>query len=271
MAKQQQPKKSGGKGLSAGLVILLCFILAVLIYTFVFGNPSNFVGNDPKNHPLPGNMLGTIHKGGYIVPLLLTMLLTVLTLSVERFIAIRKARGTGDLTKFVANIKDRLEADDLAGAKELCAKQKGAVANVVNSALDKYKQMETTAENLTKEQKVLSIQKTIEEATALELPTMEQNLPVVAALTTLGTLVGLLGTVVGMIRSFAALATAGGTDSIALSTGISEALINTAFGIATGALSVISYSFFTGKIDNITYAIDEIGFSIVNVFAAKHK
>ena len=117
MAKQQQPKKSGGKGLSAGLVILFCFFLAIGIYMFVFGNSSNFVGENTANHPV--NLLGTIHKGGYIVPILLTMLLTVLVLSVERFIAIRKARGTGDLTKFVANIKDRLEADEIAGAKEL--------------------------------------------------------------------------------------------------------------------------------------------------------
>ena len=114
------------------------------------------------------------------------------------------------------------------------------------------------------------IQKAIEESTALELPSMEQNLPVIATISTLGTLFGLLGTVLGMIRSFAALANAGAPDSVALSTGISEALVNTALGIATGALAIISYNYFTSKIDNITYAIDEIGFSIVQTFAAKH-
>ncbi|VBB46434.1 conserved membrane hypothetical protein [uncultured Paludibacter sp.] len=271
MANQPKPKKSSKGGVSAGIVILLCFILAIIIFKFVFGNPSHFVGGNTEGHPIQGDLLGTIYKGGIIVPFILTMLLSTITLSVERFIAIRKARGTGDLTKFVTAVKDKLEADDVAGAKELCVKQKGAVANVVNSALDKYKQMDATTEDLTKEQKILSIQKTIEEATALELPTMEQNLPVIATFTTLGTLVGLLGTVIGMIRSFASLAGSGGVDSIGLSTGISEALVNTAFGILTGAFSVISYSFFTGKIDNISYAIDEIGFTIVNVFAAKHK
>lgn len=271
MANQPKPKKSSKGGISAGIVILLCFVLAIIIFKFVFGNAANFEGGVTTGHPKDGNLLGTIYKGGIIVPVILTMLLSVITLSVERFFAIRKARGTGDLTKFVLAIKDKLEVDDIAGAKEICAKQKGAVANVVNSALDKYKQMETTTEDLSKEQKILSIQKTIEEATALELPTMEQNLPVIATFTTLGTLIGLLGTVIGMIRSFASLAGSGGVDSIGLSTGISEALVNTAFGILTGALSVISYSFFTGKIDNISYAIDEIGFTIVNVFAAKHK
>lgn len=100
------------------------------------------------------------------------------------------------------------------------------------------------------------------------MPALQQNLPIIATLTTLGTLLGLLGTVLGMIRSFAALASGdGATDSQALSTGISEALVNTATGIATGALAVISYNYFSNKIDNLTYAIDEIGFCIVNAYA----
>ncbi len=123
---------------------------------------------------------------------------------------------------------------------------------------------------LTKEQKVATLQKEVEEATALEMPALQQNLPIVATMTTLGTLVGLLGTVMGMIKSFQALAQSGAPDSTELSTGISEALINTAFGIATGAFAVISYNFYTNKIDNLTYAIDEIGFSIVQTFAATH-
>ena len=130
--------------------------------------------------------------------------------------------------------------------------------------------MEKTTD-LTKDQKILSIQKELEEATALELPTLEQNLPVIATMTTLGTLMGLLGTVIGMIKSFAALANAGSPDSVALSAGISEALVNTAFGIATGALALISYNYFTSKIDTITYCIDEVGFSLVQSYAANHK
>lgn len=265
-------KKSSKKGfqLSAGIVILCCYVLALCIFNFIFGNPDNFMNGDPKNHPLPGNLLGTIYKGGFIVPIIQTLFLTVLTLSVERFIAITKAQGKGNLTSFVANIKQSLSKGDIAGAKELCSKQKGSVANVVNSGLDKYAQMEAD-NDLSKEQKVVAIQKEIEEATALEMPSLEQNLPVVATMTTLGTLMGLLGTVIGMIKSFAALANAGSVDSLALSTGISEALVNTAFGIATGASAVIAYNYFTAKIDGITYSIDEVGFTIVQNFNASHK
>ena len=154
-------------------------------------------------------------------------------------------------------------------AQELCDKQRGSVANVVGTVLGKYREMKKNNE-LTKEQKILAIQKELEEATALELPMMQQNLPIIATITTLGTLMGLLGTVIGMIRSFAALSAGGGTDSVALSTGISEALINTAFGILTGALAVISYNYYTNKIDKLTYSLDEVGFSIVQTFAATH-
>lgn len=195
--------------------------------------------------------------------------MTVLTLSVERFFTIRAAFGRGKLSKFVAQIKDALNKGDLDEAQRLCDKQRGSVANVVGSTLRKYREMENTAD-LTKEQKILAIQKELEEATALELPMMQQNLPIIATITTLGTLMGLLGTVLGMIRSFAALSAGGGTDSVALSTGISEALINTAFGILTGALAVISYNYYTNKIDNLTYSLDEVGFSIVQTFAATH-
>lgn len=258
------------KGIKAAvLVIIACFIVAICIYHFVFGNPANFMNNDPNNHPLPGNMLGTIYKGGIIVPVIQTLLLTVLTLSAERYFTIRASFGRTKLSRFVEEIKDALTIGDLETAQELCDKQRGSVANVVSTVLRKYREMEENNE-LTKEQKILAIQKELEEATALELPMMQQNLPIIATITTLGTLMGLLGTVIGMIRSFAALSAGGGTDSVALSTGISEALINTAFGILTGALAVISYNYYTNKIDKLTYSLDEVGFSIVQTFAATH-
>lgn len=255
---------------SAGWVVVVSFVVALLVYNFVFGYAGNFMNNDPSNHPLPGNILGTIYKGGFVVPIIQAMLLTVLILSVERWFALKKAYGKGNMTQFVWAIKEALNKQDVKGAELLCDKQGGALGNVVLSALKTYREVEEDS-NMSKEQKLASIQKNIEESTSLELPTLEQNLPVIATMTTLGTLMGLLGTVLGMIKSFAALANAGSPDSIALSTGISEALINTAFGIATGALAVVSYNYYTSKIDKITYAIDEAGFTIVQSYATNHK
>ncbi len=249
---------------NAFLVIVACFFVAVCLFIFWFGADSNF---DEAGHPQ--NIIGTIYKGGFIVPILQTLFLTVIVLSVERWIALSSAKGKGNISKFVASVKECLKKNDIAGAQALCKKQKGSVAAVVSAALVNYEEMDKNT-ILTKEQKIANLQKAVEEATALEMPALQQNLPIVATLTTLGTLVGLLGTVMGMIKSFQALAASGAPDSTELSTGISEALINTAFGIATGAFAVISYNFYTNKIDNLTYAIDEIGFSIVQTFTATH-
>ncbi|MBD5202174.1 MAG: MotA/TolQ/ExbB proton channel family protein [Bacteroides sp.] len=262
VAKKAESNVKGVK--NAFLVICACFVVAVLLFTFWFGHESHF---NEDGHPQ--DLWGTIYKGGFIVPILQTLFLTVIVLSVERWIALSSAKGKGNITKFVAGVKKCLAAKDITGAMNLCKNQKGSVAAVVSSALVAYQEMDNNTE-LTKEQKVANLQKAVEEATALEMPALQQNLPIVATLTTLGTLVGLLGTVIGMIKSFQALAASGAPDSTELSTGISEALINTAFGIATGAFAVISYNFYTNKIDNLTYAIDEIGYSIVQTFAASH-
>ena len=265
-AKAAKPgKKSNAPGIkNASWVIVICAIIAVCLFIFWFGNDMHF---DEDGHPQ--NLWGTVYKGGFIVPVLQTLFLTVIVLSVERFIALRSAKGQGNIAKFVGAVKNCLAKNDIAGAQELCKKQKGSVAAVVAAALVRYEEMDKNTV-LSKEQKIATLQKEVEEATALEMPALQQNLPIVATMTTLGTLVGLLGTVMGMIKSFQALAASGAPDSTELSTGISEALINTAFGIATGAFAVIFYNYYTNKIDNLTYAIDEIGFSIVQTFAATH-
>lgn len=261
-AKSNQISKVRGIK-NAFFVILVCFVTAVCLFIFWFGHDMHF----ENGHPI--DLWGTIYKGGVIVPILQTCFLTVIVLSVERWFALSSAKGKGNIAKFVSEIKKCLAKNDIAGAQALCKQQKGSVAAVVHAVLVKYKEMDENT-SLSKEQKLTTLQKEVEEATALEMPALQQNLPIVATMTTLGTLIGLLGTVIGMIKSFQALATSGAPDSTALSTGISEALINTAFGIATGALAVISYNFYTNKIDNLTYAIDEVGFSIVQTFSATH-
>ena len=248
---------------NAFLVICACAVVAVCLFIFVLGADSNF----ENGHPI--NLLGTIYKGGFIVPILQTLFLTVIVLSVERWIALSSAKGSGSIPKFVANVKKALADNDVAKAQELCRKQKGTVGAIVYATLLKYEEMDKNTV-LSKEQKLTTIQKEVEEATALEMPSLQQNLPIVATLTTLGTLVGLLGTVIGMIKSFQALSASGAPDSTELSTGISEALVNTASGIATSWVSVVAYNYFTNKIDKLTFAMDEIGYTIAHTYEDKH-
>ncbi len=281
-APKSAPKKQskGFTGIKSGFaVIIVCAVIAVCLYLFGAGSLSNFKGTEgdtamfsflSENTYEPAGIIGTVYKGGFVVPVIWTLFVTVVALAIERFFAIRNAYGRSSLTKFVADIKVALKQNDLDKAQKLCDAQRGSVANVVGATLRKYKEMEENT-TLTKEQKVLSIQKELEEATALEMPMMQENLPIIGTIVTLGTLMGLFGTVLGMIKSFSAMGSGeGGADSSALSVGISEALVNTASGIATGALAVITYNYYTNKIDRLTFSLDEVGFTIVETFSATH-
>ncbi|MBA3647168.1 MAG: MotA/TolQ/ExbB proton channel family protein [Chitinophagales bacterium] len=262
-------KTSNNSGLFTGIVLVGSFIIAWLVYVFVLGNPNNFIDNNPNNAPKEGNFLGIVYKGGFIVPFLITMLLMVITVSIERFLTIGKAKGTGNVNQFVKKVQYNLSNNDVDAAEKECDRQKGSVANVIKSGLKKYREM-MGERTMAKDQRLLAIQKDVEESTALELPMLERNLPVIATLAPLGTLTGLLGTVFGMIRAFAALAHAGAPDAVQLSTGISEALINTALGILTSSLAIIMYNVFTTRIDSLTYGIDEAGYSLQQNFASKN-
>ena len=266
-----KPEKgsSSFSALFASILIPVALVIGVLIYMFILGNPTNFENNDPKGHPHPGNILGMMYKGGFLVPILMGLMIIVISVIIERFITIRVAQGKGSVPNFVRKIKAYLDRNDINGAIKECDTQRGSVANVIREGLRKYTEMSTQT-GMEKDQKVLAIQKEIEEATSLELPMLEKNLVILATISSIATLMGLLGTVFGMIRAFSAIATAGAPDAVALSTGISEALINTALGISTSAIAIIAYNYFTTKIDGLTYGIDDAGFSIAQSFAAKH-
>ncbi len=269
--KQQTTGASENNAWFAPAVIVIAFIVAQLVFRFVMGDGSNFEGGDNvKGHPINANILGTIYKGGFIVPLLMTLFICVVVFSIERYLTIQAAEGKGALPAFLKRIKAALETNNVDSAIAECDKQKGSVANIVRSGLVKYKEMAGTAD-MDRDQKVASIQQDIEEATALEMPMLEQNMPILSTIGSIGTLIALLGTVIGMIKAFSALANSGAPDAVALSTGISEALINTALGIGTSAFAIIVYNYFTAKIDGLSYRIDEASFSIGQSFIAHNK
>lgn len=264
-------QESGNSGnLFASLAIVICFVIGYLIWEFVMGNPSNFIDGNRENQPLPGNYGGMVYHAGVVVPVLIGLFLMVWVFSIERFIVIGKASGTGNVGNFVRKVQSLLKTGSIDSAISECDKQKGSVANVIKAGLLKYKDVEANP-GLDAEKSALAIQKEIEETTALEMPMLEKNLNVLATLVSIGTLTGLLGTVTGMIKAFSALATGGAPDSAKLANGISEALINTATGIATSTFAIIMYNILTAKIDKLTYSIDEAGFSIVQTYAANHK
>jgi biopolymer transport protein ExbB len=270
---ETKPESSGFKALFALIAIPVCVLVAIIIYVFILGDPNNFEGKDPANHPVAEGMrhfMGLVHKGGVIVPINIALLLIVITFTVERALTIMRAKGNGNIDNFLRRVKMILLRNDLNAAIAECDKQKGSVGNVVRAGLVKYREV-LPDPTMDKEQKLMAIQKELEEATTLELPMLEKNLVILATIASIATLMGLLGTVIGMIKAFSALAQAGAPDATALSTGISEALINTALGIGISALAIILYNFFSTRIDALTYRIDEAGFTIAQNFATNYK
>ncbi|MCS6905885.1 MAG: MotA/TolQ/ExbB proton channel family protein [Bacteroidia bacterium] len=266
-----KPARSVG-GWFSTLVIIFSIAIGIIIFKFVFGNPANFINNDPNNHPIEegaGKWLGLFYKGGFLVPVAVGLLLMLIVFCIERLITLSKAKGTGNIDVFVQKIQLQLENDDTTSALQECDRQKGTIGNVIKEVLRKYREMQNN-KTMDKENKLIAIQKALEEAIALELPMLEKHLVIIATIVSIATLVGLIGTVLGMIRAFAALATSGAPDAVALASGISEALVNTALGISTSTIATVAYNYFTSQIDTMTYKIDEAGFSIVQTFAEKN-
>lgn len=277
--KTAAPKPSAPHGNRAGkpknssnfmtnlIVVVACLAVGYLIWKFVLGSPANFLDEHKEKSK---NALGTMYQGGFVVPILLATLLTLLCFIVERALTIFKAKGKMDAGEFVRKVQYHLANKNVDAAIAECDKQAGSVGNVMRAGLVKYREM-TANNELDTDQKVLSIQKEIEEATALELPMLEKNLVFLSTIASCATLLGLFGTVMGMIRSFAAMSQAGAPDAGALAAGISEALINTALGISTSFFAIVFYNFFTTIIDGITYGIDESGFTLTQSFASSYK
>ena len=269
-----QAKKSSNA--ISWLAPVLCIVAGYCIWRFLMGSASGFTTPDPAggfwpSHKGPKGAFNRIYEGGIIVPLLIGMLLMVIVFSIERFLTISKALGNGSIADFIRKVQYHLANRNVDAALSECDKQRGSVANVMKAGLRRYKEM-ISEQGLDTDQKVLAIQKEVEEATALELPMLSKNLVFLSTITSVGTLVALLGTVIGMIKSFSALGEgSGGGDASALALGISEALYNTALGIGTSALALIMYNVFTTKIDGITYGIDESGFTLTQSFASLYK
>jgi biopolymer transport protein ExbB len=195
-----------------------------------------------------------VRAGGPLVLILMSLSILVVALVIERLLALHKAQGRGPLSRFLKRVQGQVEATDIDGAIESCRTQRGTCANVMRAGLEKFRTMRGVHEpNMVQQE----IQAALQEAMMLEYPLLERNLSTISTIASIATLVGLLGTTLGMIRAFKAMAKTGAPDAIALSLGISEALINTAGGLIVAILGIVAYNYFFNRIDNFTYQIDE--------------
>jgi biopolymer transport protein ExbB len=231
------------------IVMVIAFAIASYIFYGVFGTAD-------KN-----SILHHMYMGGPLVIALIVLTIMNITFVFERIFVLYKAGGRGPVTKYLKNLQTRLSEGDIEGAITECDKQRGSVANIIRQGLEKFQSLKSSSSSVN--DKLKDVQKTVEEATLLEVPLLERNLNALSTIASIGTMVGLLGTTIGMIRAFMALSQAGAPDAVALSQGISEALVNTAGGLIAAIVGIVAYNFFVNKVDSITYMIDESSFNVI--------
>ena len=210
-----------------------------------------------------------LHEGGPLVALLIGLLIMCISFIIERLFTLNKAKGKASVQSFFKNVYSMLQHDDFDGALGACEKQRGTVANVLRSGIERYKQLLTSGE--TTEKRLSETQRAIEEANALEVPLLERNLIALSTIASIATMVGLLGTTIGMIRAFAATGhrVGGIIDAQQLAVGISEALVNTAGGLTSAIVGIVAYNFFVNKVDAFNYTMDEASYEVLQLLKSR--
>jgi len=229
----------------------LAFVVSILIW---------------MNLPRLGEFGETVQKGGPLVAALIMLTILQTAFIIERLWSLKKAQGRGSLPEFLNNVRKKLHSNDVEGAIQLCGQQRGSAANVIRAGLERFQM--ARAEGSPKEKIVAETQAAIQEANGLEVPLLERNLIALSTIASISTMIGLLGTVIGMIRSFAALGHTGAVDASKLAVGISEALINTAGGLFCAIAGIVAYNVFVTRVDNFNYMMDEASYEAVQLLAA---
>jgi len=213
----------------------------------------------------------SIYKGGPLVVLLIMVLIMLLVFVIERYISLYgNAKGKSSVQVFFKKLITLIQNNDFDGALAACDKQRGTTANVLRAGIERYRELKDNKE-YNSEKKIELTHSAIQEANALEGPLLERNLIALSTIASIATMVGLLGTTIGMIRAFAATGNVEGgvIDATSLATGISEALVNTAGGLISGILGIFFYNFFVNKVDAFNYTTDEATFEVMQILKEK--
>ena len=216
--------------------------------------------------PRLGQFGEQMYQGGPLVGTLILLVILETSFIIERLWSLRKAQGKGSMPEFLNNVRKKLHDGDVEGAVTLCGQQRGSAANVIRAGLERYKQ--ARAEGASKDRIVSETQAAIQEANGLEVPLLERNLIALSTIASIATMIGLLGTVIGMIRSFAALGHTGAVDAQKLAIGISEAHVNTAGGLFVAIVGIVTYNVFVTRVDNFNYMMDEASYEAVQLLAS---
>lgn len=200
-----------------------------------------------------GDLVTYFQQGGITMwPLLLFSILTVAFI-VERWLALRRAQI--NVNDFLSKVRKALLVNrDVRAAVKVCEEFKGPVASVVKAGLLRYGHPKE------------DIEKSIESAAIFEAGRLERGLMVLSSSANISPMLGFLGTVTGMIKSFATLAQAGLSNPGAVAAGISEALITTATGLFIAIPAQLGYNYFMSRINKFMRDIETASNMLLDTF-----
>lgn len=188
-------------------------------------------------------MLDLFHDGGpFMWPLLITLVFGIAVIF-ERFWAL--ARASINTRKFLQRIKVALREEGITAAQEICANTRGPVASIFHAGLMRV------------DRGLEQVEKAIENAGTIEMSFLEKGLVWLATVANIAPLLGFLGTVSGMIGAFASIAEAGDVNASIVASGISEALITTASGLAIAIPIQAAHNYFVARVDRLVIDMEE--------------
>jgi biopolymer transport protein ExbB len=206
-----------------------------------------------------------IYKAGPLVAVLFFVSILTIAFALERFWALNIARGKIPYRKLFPRIKETIAQGNLDAAEAEANRQYGSVGRILAAGIVKYKALTGKLhERGLRSELGLALQ----EANVMEGALLERNIIPLATVGSIANLIGLLGTVVGMIQSFAAISATGVGEKIAaakLAQGIATALINAAGGLIVAIMAVIFYNYFLHRIDKIVFTMEEAAGNLLEV------
>jgi biopolymer transport protein ExbB len=200
-----------------------------------------------------GNFQDWIRIGGFAMYFLIACSFIALVVILERAWALFRARI--NVNEFLAKIRKALMVNrSTRDAIKVCEQYRGPVASIMKAGLLKYGQPRE------------DVEKTIENAALYEMGRLERGLIILATIANVAPLIGFLGTVLGMIKSFDALAAAGLSNPGLVATGIKEALYTTAGGLIVAVPVQVAYNFFMSRINKFVREIETAANMLLETF-----
>ncbi|HNX80671.1 MAG TPA: MotA/TolQ/ExbB proton channel family protein [Candidatus Omnitrophota bacterium] len=191
--------------------------------------------------------------GPMMFPLVLCSIVAV-TIIIEKSVMLW--RISQDSQELLSALLEKVKRHQIKEALELCEKSKTPVSHVLKAGILKYDRSRP------------QIKEAIEDASLYEIPQLERNLPILATVAHIAPLLGLLGTVLGMVKCFyeaqSRAQSAGVFTALDLSGGLWQALVTTAFGLAVAILAFVAYNYFVAKVNACILDMEKSSTELVN-------